>query len=91
MQIQVQLDNTEFANISNGVLPADYQQQADAWLQDTLIDPDSRNVKFTGNPVGSLFCGTVNAKNRMGGYTGQAPCFGYFDATGKPAGMTVVS
>jgi hypothetical protein len=90
MQIQIQQDNTEFAKVSSGSVPADYQQQADAWLADTLIDPDSRKVKFVSRPLRSLFCGTVNAKNRMGGYTGQAPFYGYFNESGKLVTMTIM-
>ncbi len=48
------------------------KQQALQAVADTMIDPWSaqfRNVRLSG----SSYCGEVNAKNRMGAYTGFSP------------------
>jgi hypothetical protein len=57
----------------------------EASLKATLIDPDSAHIEwpydFTGGTLKAMFgktrpgwftCGRVNAKNRMGGYTGRS-------------------
>jgi len=62
--------------------PADYQARIDAMLVRMLKDPDSRKVAFTVLPWGSLVCGTVNARNGFGGYTGAQPFVAYFDTQG---------
>lgn len=78
----------EFNRADFGAWPS-YQQAkdiVDRWLERTLIDPDSRKVEFTGYPqryfwllsnpkYAFLVCGTVNAKNRMGGYVGREPFY----------------
>jgi hypothetical protein len=51
-------------------MPKDYRKQIDARLVQRLKDPDSRKVEF-GTTAGGLACGTVNAKNSYGGYTGK--------------------
>lgn len=41
-----------------------------------LVDPDSArfdNLRYVETPTGQFVCGTVNARNRMGGYNGPAP------------------
>jgi len=60
--------------------PADYQARIDFVLSRTLKDPDSRRVTFDATPWGSLVCGTVNARNSFGGYTGGQPFVTYFTA-----------
>jgi hypothetical protein len=61
-------------------LPSDYQARIDVVLSRVLKDPDSRKVTYTALPWGSLVCGTVNAKNSFGGYTGAQPFVTYFTA-----------
>lgn len=73
------------ALIGQWSLPADYQQRIDTAIVHRLIDPDSRKIAYLGQPYGSAVCGTVNARNRMGGYTGQQPFVAYFDDTGSLA------
>jgi len=74
----------EFAKADFGAYPENAQNTVDKWLDRTLIDPDSRKVEFMSGPdryywgysnprYGYLVCGTVNARNRMGGYVGRAP------------------
>lgn len=66
-----------------------YQQAIKDAISPTLIDPTSPIYTFSGKPrkgyfknspalgtregFGYISCGSVNAKNRMGGYTGGAP------------------
>lgn len=75
----------DFANV--GPLPADYQDQVKKYFEESLIDPDSAKYYFVGEPkvgahegyglnrtprvVGWIVSVEVNAKNRMGGYTGR--------------------
>lgn len=60
-----------------------------------LIDPDSAKITWTSGfqwgyakpfigprVFGWVACGTVNAKNRMGGYAGASPFFELVDASG---------
>jgi len=61
-------------------LPRDYQARIDFVLSRVLKDPDSRKVTYTVLPWGSLVCGTVNARNAFGGYTGAQPFVTYFTA-----------
>jgi hypothetical protein len=44
----------------------------------SLKDPASRQIRYTALPWGSLVCGTVNAKNSFGGFTGAQPFVIYF-------------
>jgi hypothetical protein len=69
--------------IRQAALPSDYQQRLDAVLMRLLKDPASRQVTYTTTPYGSLVCGTVNARNSFGGYTGSQPFVAYFDAQGR--------
>ena len=70
-------------------LPPDYREQIDANFVRTLKDPDSRKVVYHGNPYGSLVCGTVNARNAYGGYTGQQIFAAFFQPAGTPADVVV--
>jgi len=72
-------------------LPANYQQLIDAEFVATLKDPESRKIVYGRNPYGSLVCGTLNARNSYGGYTGQQPFHAYFTATGKLAELLIYS
>jgi hypothetical protein len=71
------------AQVRESQLPSNYQQLIDARFVDILKDPDSRRVEYLDNPYGSLVCGTINARNSYGGYTGKHPFLAYFDASGK--------
>lgn len=64
-------------------LPKDYKIKIDRHLVDVLKDPDSRKVEFLRTPKGSLVCGTINAKNSYGGYTGKKLFTAYFSETGE--------
>ena len=59
-------------------MPKDYKEKIDQYFAAILNDPDSRKLEFSKTPYGSLVCGTVNAKNRFGGYVGRMPFFVYF-------------
>lgn len=75
---QATLDNADY-----GPRPVDYKATVNAWLDQTLIDPESKRVTFKTQPVkeytsfstppaGWVVCGYVNSKNRLGGYAGNA-------------------
>lgn len=72
-------------------LSAKQQAEAKAAVTYSLIDPDSatfRNISgkrrtFDSGTVFTTVCGEVNAKNRMGGYTGYSWFHGDFDGAGK--------
>lgn len=66
-------------------LPADYKKRIEARFVEILKDPDSRRVEYGGNPHGSVSCGTINAKNSYGGYTGRQPYVAYFTRSGEIA------
>jgi hypothetical protein len=70
-------------------LPQNYREQIDADFVRTLKDPDSRKIEYKGNPYGSLVCGTVNARNSYGGYTGQQLFSAYFSQAGTLATVDV--
>lgn len=69
--------------------PANYEALVRAKLSRSLLDPYSAVFEFTGPPrksyttsdyrisfpetFGWAVCGTLNAKNRMGAYTGATP------------------
>jgi hypothetical protein len=72
-------------------LPPDYREQIDADFVRTLKDPDSRKIVYQGNPYGSLVCGTVNARNSYGGYTGQQLFVAYFSQAGTLARVLLFS
>lgn len=70
--------------------PASYKQQIQDTINADLIDPTSPLYTFD-KPMrgyvmvnrstphyGWLVCGTVNSKNRMGGYTGKVRYYGFF-------------
>lgn len=71
-----------------GPYPSNYEQIVKDNFATSLFDPYSAVFNFTrlptkgygGSPIdgakiGWLVCGTVNAKNRMGGYVGVKPFF----------------
>jgi hypothetical protein len=72
-------------------LPPDYREQIDADFVRTLKDPDSRKITYQGTPYGSLVCGTVNARNSYGGYTGQQLFVAYFSQAGTLATVLLFS
>lgn len=71
-----------------GPPPANYQATIKADFNKLLIDPTSPIYTFdkpfksytAGQPAtyGWTICGTLNSKNRMGGYTGAAPFYVIF-------------
>ena len=71
-----------------GPFPARWQAEIDSYLENNLIDPDSRRVRFDSGPVatrtpgkarfGYGVCAWVNARNRLGGYTGAKQVFFLF-------------
>ena len=79
------------ANANYGARPpATYKQLIQDDVNARLIDPTSPLYTFE-NPMkgyimvtpktphfGWLVCGTVNSKNRMGGYAGKVPYYGFF-------------
>jgi hypothetical protein len=73
----------EIARIGRTPLPPAYRAAIDAALVQRLKDPDSRRIAWRSTPLGSLVCGTVNARNSFGGYTGEQPFLAYFDADGR--------
>lgn len=73
--------------------PAGYEEVIKARFHPMLIDPTSPLYEFqaprkgytmpsslhrTGESYGWVVCGTVNSKNRMGGYSGKLPFFALF-------------
>lgn len=69
-----------------GPFPSNYEQLVKDNFAASLFDPYSAVYSFTNTPfrgysgnvfdganVGWIVCGTVNAKNRMGGYVGAKP------------------
>jgi len=71
------------AQVRESQLPDNYQDLIDARFANILKDPDSRRIEYKSNPYGSLVCGTINARNSYGGYTGKQPFLAYFDVSGK--------
>jgi hypothetical protein len=84
----------QLRNADHGAPPGPgHQQVIKDWYAERLIDPTSPLYTF-GTPVrgytqenpiygsklefGWIVCGTVNAKNRMGGYTGREAFFTLF-------------
>jgi hypothetical protein len=71
----------ELANADYGDYPSNYEEIAKASVSERLIDPYSAQFTFRppaktwngfgGGKYGWAVCGTFNAKNRMGGYTGS--------------------
>jgi hypothetical protein len=79
---QAQIDNTDI-----GPYPGNYESLVKSEIEDSLIDPYSARYKM-GSPVrgwagrnvgtkeiGWVVTGTVNAKNRFGGYVGAEKFF----------------
>lgn len=71
-----------------GQPPSDYQNQIDSHLENTLYDPYSavktcgvpcRSHKIFGGHLGWTVTCQVNAKNRMGGYTGKKDMSFFFN------------
>ncbi len=71
-----------------GPFPTRWQAEIDAHLAISLIDPDSRRVRYDMAPVaargpekasvGYGVCAWVNARNRFGGYTGAKETYFFF-------------
>jgi hypothetical protein len=66
-----------------------YAEQIDKSFVQRLKDPNSRQIAYVGKPYGSAVCGTINAKNSFGGYTGQQVFLAYFHETGDLAHLEV--
>ena len=66
-------------------VPAPVQEQAKAHFDMQLFDGQSARWRFEGQvPETELVCGYVNAKNRLGAYTGFQPFyFNPKDGTGR--------
>src|SRR5262245_49168637 len=74
-----------------GPPPENYEDQIRNYFKPSLLDPYSAMYEFSGpvrgwdqdnNGIAKVFwvvCGTVNAKNRFGGYVGQRPFLAIFD------------
>jgi hypothetical protein len=77
------------ARIKATSLPANYQRLIDTHFVTMLKDPESRRVDYGRNPYGSLVCGTVNAKNSYGGYTGAQPFHAFFNPEGTLAELEI--
>lgn len=80
----------DIRNADYGERPDNPEQIAEEWVEDRLIDPQSAQydhlevakgyAEYTDGfeaktEYGWLQCGEVNAKNRVGGYTGAEPYF----------------
>jgi hypothetical protein len=70
-------------------LPKNYAEQIDKRFAQLLKDPASRQIAYKGKPYGSAVCGTINAKNSFGGYTGQQVFLAYFDEVGDLAHLEI--
>lgn len=79
------------ASADYGTQPgADYKQQIKDYFEPKLIDPTSPLYTFPAPNKGYLrntrtdatfgwqVCGTINSKNRMGGYAGSVPYWAFF-------------
>ena len=78
----------EQANANYGNFPSDYKQIVHAYISSILVDPPSARysnwkgprkawvaTKFRGSHFGYEVCVDLNAKNRMGGYSGRKPYY----------------
>jgi hypothetical protein len=81
-QARQQAINDVVAQIGSRSLPSDYKARIDAAFVRILKDPDSRKIEYGQTTYGSAVCGTVNARNAFGGYTGRQVFLVYFDTTG---------
>jgi Domain of unknown function (DUF4124) len=70
-------------------LPTNYAEQIDKAFVQRLKDPASRQIGYIGKPYGSAVCGTINAKNSFGGYTGQQVFLAYFNGAGDLAHLEI--
>lgn len=82
LQALEQVNDAVVAEIGLRSLPSDYKARIDAAFVGMLKDPDSRKIEY-GQTYGSAVCGTVNARNAFGGYTGRQVFLGYFNTTGN--------
>ena len=63
-------------------------------VKEHLIDPDSAKfseIRASIDRGEIAVCGSVNAKNRMGGYTGKAPFYGLLKKSGGASVFLVLS
>jgi hypothetical protein len=90
-EAQRQVSKQKLAQIRGLKVPKNYQKLIDAGFIAILKDPDSRRIEYTSMPYGSFVCGTINARNSYGGYTGRQPFFAYFDAKGNIAELRIYS
>lgn len=71
----------------------DLLDRARAAITKDLLDPYSaviENVRLVPSAKGSsVICGTINAKNRMGGYVGRQP-FLYIDGQSGSKGLGII-
>lgn len=76
----------EIASANYGPMPMNEKEIAEEWVKSQLIDPYSAQFEQVGfrkgytsvfgtTKFGWVYCGRVNAKNRMGGYTGRSAFF----------------
>lgn len=84
---------TELSQVQQAAMPSVKAAQADVknYFDNRLIDPESARYQFRPlkrgfsdlaigrRSAGVFMCGTVNSKNRLGGYTGQTPFIAYFN------------
>lgn len=79
------------------------QEAVKTYFDSRLVDPESARYQFWPltrgfsdfavgeRHAGVFMCGTINSKNRMGGYTGQTPFMAYFDPeTGRDVQLAVL-
>lgn len=81
----VRLTPEQIASADYGPKPENYQDIVKSLLTKSLFDPESARYEFQelrkgymqGDPpkFGWAVCGTVNAKNRFGGYVGRQAYF----------------
>ncbi|RWH31619.1 hypothetical protein [Mesorhizobium sp.] len=68
-------------------LSADQRETVESGILAVLKDPDSARfsaLSAAPQPTGeTIVCGTVNAKNELGGYTGPAPFYGKLYGDGQ--------
>ncbi|WP_051222306.1 hypothetical protein [Neptunomonas japonica] len=76
----------QLENASYGHPPTAYKATINDYLDGSLKDPESKRVKYAGEPkkghwyysgdkFGYFVCATVNAKNSYGGYAGKSAYF----------------
>jgi len=87
------IPQTKINNAYYGEMPYNYNEQIKNRIGNKLIDPYSAyyNIRYpkkghtkkslifnTKESFGWVVCGTVNSKNRLGGYVGDIPFFTLF-------------